>query len=85
MGIFASETARRGGSSGDDQTSYNFGGAAALLDTYVPAAEQVNIKCGPQFVNASLAQAEESAASMLHGSGMMGTLALGMVVMSWLL
>lgn len=60
----------------------------ALASTYVSAASQININCGPQFVNASLAEAVNSAAvSNLHASpaGSMGFVALLAVLITWLL
>ncbi|KAH7360327.1 hypothetical protein BKA65DRAFT_390686 [Rhexocercosporidium sp. MPI-PUGE-AT-0058] len=60
----------------------------ALASTYVGAASQVNVNCGPQFVNASLAEAVNSAAvSNLHTqpAGSLGLVALLAVLITWLL
>ncbi|KAG4433710.1 hypothetical protein IFR05_010819 [Cadophora sp. M221] len=60
----------------------------ALASTYVSAASQINVNCGPQFVNASLAEAVNSAAvSNLHShpAGSMAFVALLAVLITWLL
>ncbi|KAH9223947.1 hypothetical protein DL95DRAFT_282604 [Leptodontidium sp. 2 PMI_412] len=60
----------------------------ALANTYVSAASQINVNCGPQFVNASLAEAVNSAAvSNLHShpAGSMGFVALLAVLITWVL
>jgi len=62
--------------------------SGALASTYVSAASQVNVNCGPGFVNASLAEAVDSAAvSNLHAhpAGSMGLVALLAVCITWLL
>lgn len=62
--------------------------SGALASTYVSAASQVNVNCGPGFVNASLAEAVDSAAvSNLHAhpAGSMGLVALVAVCITWLL
>ncbi|PVH84830.1 hypothetical protein DL98DRAFT_410439 [Cadophora sp. DSE1049] len=58
----------------------------ALASTYVSAASQVNVNCGPGFVNASLAEAVDSAAvSNVHPASSMGLVALLAVLITWLL
>ncbi|CZS90007.1 uncharacterized protein RAG0_01153 [Rhynchosporium agropyri] len=58
----------------------------ALASTYVRAATQININCGPQFVNASLPAPVESSAAMpsLH-TNPAGSVALLAVLIAWLL
>lgn len=60
----------------------------ALASTYVSAASQVNVNCGPGFVNASLAEAVNSAGVSnlhTHPAGSMGLVALVVVLITWLL
>ncbi|KAL2074106.1 hypothetical protein VTL71DRAFT_7884 [Oculimacula yallundae] len=59
----------------------------ALASTYVSAASQINVNCGPQFVNASLAAPIDSAAISnlslhAHPAGLAALLA---VFITWLL
>ncbi|KAJ5054661.1 uncharacterized protein L3040_000927 [Drepanopeziza brunnea f. sp. 'multigermtubi'] len=72
MGIFEASSADR------DQ---------ALANTYVPAAKQVNVNCGPGFVNASLAEPITSPAFALKPppSAVSLVLALCAILMTWLL
>jgi hypothetical protein len=69
MAIFASTSS--------DRTS-------ALASDYVDAAMQVNVQCGPTFVNASLPSAATSAARMETVNPAMGVLALALLVGSWI-
>jgi hypothetical protein len=57
---------------------------SALFSDYVGAAMQVNVNCGPGFVNASLAPAA-SGASLSLGPSNVGVIALFVLVASWLL
>jgi len=60
--------------------------ASALASNYVNAAMQVNVNCGPNFVNASLAAPLAAGApSLTLPSSNAGLLALVLVVVSWLL
>lgn len=60
--------------------------SSALVDTYVLAAQQINVNCGPQFVNTSLAQAATSNAyTSTTPTSSMGLVALLAIAMSWLL
>lgn len=57
----------------------------AVATTYVSAAMQVNVHCGPTYVNSSLAQAVLSAAVTPTASpASMGGLALVAILASWL-
>ncbi|OWO98274.1 hypothetical protein B2J93_9078 [Marssonina coronariae] len=57
----------------------------ALANTYVPAASQVNMICGPSFVNASLPAALESAAlAPTAPPASLGAAALLTVLATWL-
>ncbi|KAK6582748.1 hypothetical protein PZA11_005156 [Diplocarpon coronariae] len=57
----------------------------ALANTYVPAASQVNMICGPSFVNASLPAALESAAlAPTAPAASLGAAALLTVLATWL-
>jgi hypothetical protein len=52
----------------------------AIASTYSAAAQQVNVQCGPEFVNASLPAAVTSSSGMRVQSGInTGLLALVMV------
>jgi len=75
MGVFAAATGER----------KRDGLGNALVNTYVAAAEQVNIKCGPQFVNASLAAPVEGLgiSNFATPYSNTGILALGLVMLSW--
>jgi len=57
---------------------------SAIASDYIAAATQVNVQCGPNFVNATLAAASSSSSSALEPSNM-GILALGILVLGWLL
>ncbi|KAH8595739.1 hypothetical protein B0O99DRAFT_511562 [Bisporella sp. PMI_857] len=64
--------------------------SSSIANTYVAAAQQINIQCGPGFVNASLAAAVQSGASSYTvpsglASSNIGLIALVMLVGSWLL
>lgn len=73
MSVFESATADRG---------------SALAGTYASAASQVNVMCGPGFVNQSLAAAVTTSRghsmSSMTGSGM-GLVILLALCLSWLL
>lgn len=61
--------------------------SSALASDYVDAATQVNVNCGPNFVNASLAAPMKTSgaqSSSFSGSST-GLIALILVVASWLL
>lgn len=58
---------------------------SALASDYVSAAMQVNVQCGPNFVNQSLAAAVTSAGPVETMSPTVGVFALAMLVGSWLL
>lgn len=58
---------------------------SALASDYVNAAMQVNVNCGPNFVNASLAAPVAAGAPLAFPSSNAGLLALVLVVASWLL
>jgi hypothetical protein len=58
---------------------------SALASDYVTAAMQVNVQCGPNFVNQSLAAPASSLAGALTPSSIVGLFTLAMVVASWLL
>lgn len=62
---------------------------SALASDYVPAAQQINVQCGPNFVGQSLAPAVANGGSISSPPGIMGSqlgvLALAMLVGSWLL
>ena len=61
--------------------------SSALAYDYVAAAMQVNVQCGPGFVNQSLAAAVASGAStpLPFAYGNTGLVALVVLVASWLL
>lgn len=60
--------------------------SSALASVYASAASQVNVNCGPSFVNASLAAAVvASGAPPLSGPSHMGLFTLGLLVAGWLL
>lgn len=73
MSVFEAQTSDRG---------------AAISATYAGAAQQVNVMCGPGFVNQSLAAAVTTSGAnsigMIPGSGM-GIVTLLALVVSWLL
>ena len=56
----------------------------ALASDYVTAAMQVNVQCGPNFVNQSLAAPASSLAGALTPSSV-GLFTLAIAVASWLL
>jgi hypothetical protein len=60
---------------------------SALFSDYVGAAMQVNVNCGPGFVNSSLAPAASGASPSTSGLGPsnVGLFALFVLVASWLL
>jgi hypothetical protein len=62
--------------------------SSALASDYVAAAQQVNVQCGPTFVNQSLAAPVANGATYpapgMMGSNM-GVFALAMLIGSWLL
>jgi len=61
---------------------------SAIANTYLTAAQQINVQCGPGFVNSSLAAETKSSAPGLvpgFGSSNIGIFALTMLVGSWLL
>ena len=58
---------------------------SALASDYVNAAMQVNVQCGPSFVNQSLAAAVTSAGRVESVNPGVGILALALLVASWLL
>jgi len=58
---------------------------SAIASDYVAAATQVNVQCGPNFVNATLAAAVASGSSGTLVPGHMGILALGILVLGWIL
>lgn len=73
MAVFDSATADRGSS---------------LAGDYVGAAQQINVQCGPGFVNQSLAPASQNFGSSIYSApdvGNLGVLALAVLVGSWLL
>lgn len=59
--------------------------SSALASDYVGAAMQVNVNCGPGFVNASLpaAAAVSGAQSLAYNGSNAGLLALFLVIASW--
>jgi hypothetical protein len=57
---------------------------SALASDYVNAAMQVNVQCGPSFVNQSLAAAVTSAGRVEAVNSGVGMLALALLVGSWL-
>ena len=62
--------------------------SSAIAQTYLTAAQQINVQCGPNFVNASLAAEIKSSGSTLtpgFASSNIGVLALVMLLGSWLL
>ena len=59
--------------------------SSALASDYISAAMQVNVQCGPNFVNQSLAAAVVSGGRMESVNPTVGILALAMLVGSWLL
>jgi hypothetical protein len=59
--------------------------SSALASDYVSAAIQVNVQCGPNFVNQSLAAAVTSAGRAEIVSPAVGVIALAIFVGSWLL
>ncbi|KAG0646834.1 hypothetical protein D0Z07_6404 [Hyphodiscus hymeniophilus] len=59
--------------------------SSALTSDYVSAAMQVNVQCGPNFVNQSLAAAVVSGGRMESVSPGVGILALAMLIGSWLM
>ncbi|RDL40651.1 Uncharacterized protein BP5553_00630 [Venustampulla echinocandica] len=59
--------------------------SSAIANNFVDAAMQINVKCGPNFVNASLAAPITSdAQSLALMSGGMPLIMLGLAVASWL-
>lgn len=58
---------------------------SALASDYVNAAIQVNVQCGPGFVNQSLAAAVVSAGRVEALSPGVGLLALALLAGRWLL
>jgi len=58
---------------------------SAIASDYIAAATQVNVQCGPNFVNATLAAAASSGSSGALVPSNMGILALGILVLGWLL
>lgn len=61
---------------------------SALAYDYVAAAQQINVQCGPGFVNQSLAPATQNLGARGSGVpdvGSVGVLALAVLVGSWLL
>jgi hypothetical protein len=59
--------------------------SSALAFDYVSAAMQVNVNCGPSFVNSSLAAAATSGAQVSQPLSNVGIFALVVLVASWLL
>ncbi|KUJ21240.1 uncharacterized protein LY89DRAFT_694815 [Mollisia scopiformis] len=59
--------------------------SSALASDYVSAAMQVNVKCGPNFVNQSLAAAITSGSPSSLPGPSVGLFALVLLVASWLL
>jgi hypothetical protein len=59
--------------------------SSALASDYVSAAMQVNVNCGPSFVNSSLAAAATSGAQISQPLSNAGIFALVLLVASWLL
>lgn len=60
--------------------------SSALASVYASAASQVNVNCGPSFVNASLAAAVVTSGSApLAGPSHVGLLTLVLLLASWLL
>lgn len=59
--------------------------ASALASDYVSAAMQVNVNCGPNFVNQSLAAAVVNGSPSSVGGPSWGLFALVLLVASWLL
>jgi hypothetical protein len=73
MAVFEAATSERGG---------------ALASVYTSAASQVNVNCGPGFVNASLAAAVVTSGSPATGSGSnfgVGLFVVLSLLASWLL
>lgn len=70
MDIFEAETSDR---------------SSALASVYSAAASQVNVNCGPGYVNASLAAAAVSSAAPGSGPSHAGLFTLALVVAAWLL
>lgn len=63
--------------------------SSAIAGDYVEAAGQVNVQCGPGFVNASLAAAtvtgDAGRMAVGGGGGMAGLIMLWVVIWGWLL
>jgi hypothetical protein len=59
--------------------------SSSLAFDYVSAAMQVNVNCGPSFVNSSLAAAVTSGAKVSQPLSNVGIFALVVLVASWLL
>lgn len=59
--------------------------SSALASDYVNAAMQINVQCGPTFVNQSLAAPATSAAQPGFALGKSGLFALAVLGASWLL
>lgn len=59
--------------------------SSALATDYVSAAMQVNVNCGPGFVNASIAAAATSGSQPSQPLSNVGIFALVVLVASWLL
>ena len=62
--------------------------SSALAGDYVAAADQINVQCGPSFVNQSLAAAEVVSAGRVESASVgvsVLALALALLVGSWLL
>jgi len=60
--------------------------SSALASDYVGAATQVNVQCGPGFVNQSLAAAKSNAVSSeVPSIPGVGVIALAVLVGSWFL
>lgn len=62
--------------------------SSAIANTYITAAQQINVQCGPGFVSSSLAaEVKSSASSFTPGfaSSNLGILALLMILGGWLL
>jgi len=62
--------------------------SSAIASTYISASQQINVQCGPGFVNSSLAAEVKSSAttnSPALASANIGLFALTVLVGSWLL
>lgn len=59
--------------------------SSALASDYVAAAQQINVQCGPGFVNQSLGPVAVGMGSSISAAPGVGIVALAVLVGSWLL